>query len=546
MENKLIVSLSPHVHGGDSVQKNMYGVLIALIPAFLVSLYFFGLGALIVTATSVAACLFFEWAIGKYLMKKPTTTICDGSAIITGVLLAFNLPSNLPIWIIILGALFAIGVGKMSFGGLGCNPFNPALAGRVFLLLSFPVQMTSWPVVGQLTAYTDATTGATPLALMKQAIYGDTAALSQIPDALTLLIGQNGGCLGEVSALALLIGLVYMLWKKIITWHIPVSILATVFVFAGIMHLADPEKYVSPVLQLLSGGLMLGAVFMATDYVTSPMSKKGMLIYGVCIGLLTVVIRLGGSEEEMKKLESSLKNMLLVLTGVTAISVALLAYVNELTKGPIAEANAKTLNEALKKVLPEFTNNPVAESDTIFSEKDGKKNVDFIVYPAKNGEELVGTAVEAKSMGFGGELKVLVGFNAEGKIYNYSLLAHTETPGLGSKADKWFGAYDPAKGEKAVSHEESTKSILGMNPGEAPLTVSKDGGAVDAITASTITSRAFLNAVNAAYQAYKAEGGEVNGVTGASQKAKGADADAADAATGATIKVELTDSVSAK
>ena len=281
MENKLIVSLSPHVHGGDSVQKNMYGVLIALIPAFLVSLYFFGLGALIVTATSVAACLFFEWAIGKYLMKKPTTTICDGSAIITGVLLAFNLPSNLPIWIIILGALFAIGVGKMSFGGLGCNPFNPALAGRVFLLLSFPVQMTSWPVVGQLTAYTDATTGATPLALMKQAIYGDTAALSQIPDALTLLIG-----------------LVYMLWKKIITWHIPVSILATVFVFAGIMHLADPEKYVSPVLQLLSGGLMLGAVFMATDYVTSPMSKKGMLIYGVCIGLLTVVIRLFGAYPE--------------------------------------------------------------------------------------------------------------------------------------------------------------------------------------------------------------------------------------------------------
>ena len=156
MENKLIVSLSPHVHGGDSVQKNMYGVLIALIPAFLVSLYFFGLGALIVTATSVAACLFFEWAIVKFLMKKPATTIFDGSAVITGVLLAFNLPSNLPIWIIILGALFAIGVGKMSFGGLGCNPFNPALAGRVFLLLSFPVQMTSWPLVGQLTAYADA------------------------------------------------------------------------------------------------------------------------------------------------------------------------------------------------------------------------------------------------------------------------------------------------------------------------------------------------------------------------------------------------------
>ena len=298
MENKLIVSLSPHVHGGDSVKKNMYGVLIALIPAFLVSLYFFGLGALIVTATSVAACLFFEWAIGKFLMKKETTTICDGSAVITGVLLAFNLPSNLPIWIIILGALFAIGVGKMSFGGLGNNPFNPALVGRVFLLLSFPVQMTSWPVVGQLTAYTDATTAATPLNLMKQIAGGNLEALKDLPSSFDLLIGNNGGCLGEVSALALLLGLAYMLWKKIITWHIPISILATVFVFSGIMHLVDPELYVSPVLQLLTGGLMLGAIFMATDYVTSPMSKKGMLIYGVCIGLLTVIIRLFGAYPE--------------------------------------------------------------------------------------------------------------------------------------------------------------------------------------------------------------------------------------------------------
>ena len=208
--------------------------------------------------------------------------------------------------------------------------------------------------------------------------------------------------------------------------------------------------------------------------------------------------------------------MLLVLTGVTAISVALLAYVNELTKGPIAEANAKTLNKALKQVLPEFTNNPVGESDTIFSEKDGKKVVDFIVYPAKKGEEWVGSAVESKAMGFGGELKVLVGFDAKGKIYNYSLLAHTETPGLGSKADKWFGAYDATKGEKAVTHEMSKKSNIGMSPGEGELKVSKDGGQVDAITASTITSRAFLNAINKAYEAYKT--GEVDTVSGASQK----------------------------
>ena len=195
--------------------------------------------------------------------------------------------------------------------------------------------------------------------------------------------------------------------------------------------------------------------------------------------------------------------MLLVLTGVTAISVALLAYVNKLTKGPIAEANAKTLNEALKQVLPEFTNNPVGESDTIFSEKDGKKVVDFIVYPAKKGEEWVGSAVESKAMGFGGELKVLVGFDAEGKIYNYSLLAHAETPGLGSKAADWF-------------KEGNKGSIKGMSPGEGELKVSKDGGQVDAITASTITSRAFLKAVNAAYEAYKT--GEVNTVSGATRK----------------------------
>ena len=167
MENKLYVSPSPHIHGGDSISKNMYGVLIALVPAFLVSLYFFGLGALIVTVASVFFCVLFEYLIQKFLMKKEPT-IYDGSAILTGVLLAFNLPSNLPIWIIAIGALAAIGIGKMSFGGLGNNIFNPALTGRIFLLISFPAQMTTWPVVGQLTSYADATTGATVLSLMNE------------------------------------------------------------------------------------------------------------------------------------------------------------------------------------------------------------------------------------------------------------------------------------------------------------------------------------------------------------------------------------------
>ncbi len=299
---KLIVSLSPHAHGNDSVERNMYGVIIALIPAVLVSLYYFGIGSAVVLLTSVAACVFFEWAIAKYMLKtKPQ--VLDGSAMLTGLLLGMNLPSNLPVWIIILGALIAIGVGKMSFGGLGNNPFNPALVGRCFLLVSFPAQMTSWPTVGQLGSYLDAQTGATPLSVMKEAIKtGDASLLDKLPDTFTMLLGNpaNGmgaGTIGEVCAAALLLGLIYMLVKKIITWHIPVSILCTVFVFSGLMHMINPV-YANPVYELLSGGLMLGAIFMATDYVTSPMTKKGQLIYGVAIGFLTIVIRNWGSYPE--------------------------------------------------------------------------------------------------------------------------------------------------------------------------------------------------------------------------------------------------------
>lgn len=291
MTNKLVVSPSPHIHSGDSVEKNMYGVLIALIPAFIVSLIYFGLGALIVTITSVVFCVLFEFLIQKYLMKvKPSIT--DGSAVITGVLLAFNLPSNLPLWIIIIGALVAIGIGKMSFGGLGNNIFNPALVGRVFLLISFPAQMTVWPEPGFFPLhYMDASTGATTLTLIKEnsdKIFSYTA----------MLLGERGGSIGEVSALALVIGFVFMLWKKIITWHIPVFVVLTVAVFTGIMHLVNPFEYADPAIHILSGGLLLGAVFMATDYATSPMSKNGMIVYAVGIGFITTVIRLFGAYPE--------------------------------------------------------------------------------------------------------------------------------------------------------------------------------------------------------------------------------------------------------
>lgn len=295
---KPIISLSPHVHGGDSVQRNMYGVCMALLPALAASLWFFGLGAAIVMLTSVASCVFLEWAIAKFILKRERITITDGSAVLTGMLLGFNLPSNLPIWIIIIGALVAIGIGKMTFGGLGCNPFNPALAGRIFLLISFPVQMTSWPEIKQYMAYTDATTSATPLSLMQTAIAtGDASVLEQLPSLEEMLLGAMGGSLGEVSALMLLLGTVFMLWKKIITWHIPVSILGTVAVFSTALHLWNPA-YAHPLAVLMSGGLILGACFMATDYVTSPMSHRGQLIYGVCIGLLTVVIRNWGAYPE--------------------------------------------------------------------------------------------------------------------------------------------------------------------------------------------------------------------------------------------------------
>jgi len=299
--SKLIISPSPHVHSGDSVKKNMYGVIIALLPALAASLWVFGIGALVVTVTAIAASVLFEYLIEKYLLKVPST-ISDGSAVITGLLLAFNLPSNLPVWIIIIGALVAIGIGKMSFGGLGNNPFNPALVGRVFLLISFPVQMTTWPVpMKNVGTYLDASTGATPLSIVKEGLKNGeklTDLLGQIPSYMDMFMGEMGGSAGEVAALALLLGFAYLLIRKIITWHIPVAVLGTIAVFTGLLHWSNPEVYAGPIFHLLTGGAMLGAIFMATDYVTSPMTKKGMIIFGVGIGIITVLIRVFGAYPE--------------------------------------------------------------------------------------------------------------------------------------------------------------------------------------------------------------------------------------------------------
>ncbi|MCI9606756.1 MAG: RnfABCDGE type electron transport complex subunit D [Muribaculaceae bacterium] len=280
------VSLPPHIHSPHSVSRCMWSVVIALVPALACAFWFFGLGAAIVTAVSVVACVVFEYAITRWMLgRRPT--VYDGSAALTGLLLALNLPSNLPVWIVVVGAFVAIAIGKMAFGGLGCNIFNPALVGRVFLLLSFPAQMTSWPLpAADRLAYTDAATGATTLSLIK------TGAASPADiDLWQLTVGGVGGSLGEVSAIALLIGFIYLLATRVISWHIPVSIIATVALMSFLVG-ADP------LVEILSGGLLLGSIFMATDYVTSPMTRSGMLLYGVMIGLITLVIRLWGAYPE--------------------------------------------------------------------------------------------------------------------------------------------------------------------------------------------------------------------------------------------------------
>jgi Na+-translocating ferredoxin:NAD+ oxidoreductase subunit D len=297
----LTLSGSPHIQTDRSVRGIMFDVVIAMVPALLVSFWFFGLGAIKVTVVAVIACILFEWLITKYILKA-RSTISDGSAIVTGILLAFNLPSSLPVWMIVIGSLVAIGVAKMSFGGLGKNPFNPAIVGRIFLMISFPVDMTMWPKPIESRWFLsfnnldktvlDSITGPTPLGLLKG------GKMEELPGYVDLLLGNMGGSIGEISAIALLIGALYMLYRKVITWHIPVSYLGSVILFTGILWLVNPTIYVDPLFHLVTGGLMLGAFYMATDMVTSPMSGKGMLIYGIGCGVLTIVIRVFGAYPE--------------------------------------------------------------------------------------------------------------------------------------------------------------------------------------------------------------------------------------------------------
>ena len=295
--NNYTISGSPHVHGGESTKKIMYSVIIALMPAFLFSIYYFGFNAVRVTLISVAACVLTEWLIQKYMIKGECT-IGDGSAIITGMLLAFNLPSNIPAWMIIVGSIVAIGIGKMSFGGLGNNPFNPALVGRVFMLISFPVAMTTWPTPKPLfgEALTDAVTGPTALGFVKEALAQGVPA-----NELTNQITENiyySGSLGEIGSIAIIIGGLFLIIRKVIDWQTPVIIIATVGIISTVCWLIDPTQFVHPMIHIFGGGLMLGAFFMATDMATSPMTMKGKIVFSIGVGALTIIIRLWGAYPE--------------------------------------------------------------------------------------------------------------------------------------------------------------------------------------------------------------------------------------------------------
>ncbi len=294
MENqKLVISPAPHVHGKNDTRRMMGDVLLALLPALVVSVVAYGWQAFVVVAFSVACCVLVEWFIQKFMLRGENT-LGNLSAIVTGVLLGFNLPANIPLGLVAIAAVVAIGIGKMTYGGLGKNPFNPALVGRVFLLVAFPVAMTSFPEAA------GAVSGATPLAMAKEALKAGTpvSEIVQSVDWGGMLLGTKSGSLGEISVVALLLGFVWLLVRRVISWHIPVCVLGTMALFSGIMWAVSPAEYMSPLFHLLSGGAVLGAVFMATDYVTSPMTKKGMVIYAVGIGAITMLIRLWGPYPE--------------------------------------------------------------------------------------------------------------------------------------------------------------------------------------------------------------------------------------------------------
>lgn len=304
--SKIVVSPSPHLHAPVSTRSIMRDVLIALAPVTLVSLVFYGWAELLLLTVCIVSCLLTEYLITRFLMKRPST-LSDGSAAVTAVLLALNLPASCPWWVAMIGSVFAIGVVKMTFGGLGQNIFNPAIAARVFLLVSFPTQMTRWTApasIAQAWSFSpvDAVSGATPLGLVSDGLRAGQS-LEQIFaehnfSYSQMLFANVGGSVGEISAVALLLGFAYLLMRKVIKAYTTLAIWTTIIGMSAIFSIVDPSSYTDPMFNMLTGGVLIGSIFMATDYVTSPMSNTGCVIYGFGIGLQTMLIRYFGAYPE--------------------------------------------------------------------------------------------------------------------------------------------------------------------------------------------------------------------------------------------------------
>ena len=567
--NLLRLSGSPHIHTNNSVQKIMWTVIIALLPAMVFSFIYYRWDAVRVVMLSVATCVILEWLFQKIFFKGKQS-ISNGSAVITGILLAFSLPSRLGMiqyyevkfvgmefslpwmpngWLIILGAVVAIGIAKTAFGGLGKNIFNPALAGRVFLFFVFPQQMTKWALpkpaffgVDALTSATtvDATTGATPLSVIKQAmVEGQNVThllpLHKIPNYAQLLLGERGGSLGEVAALAIILGGIILLVRKVITWHIPVTFIGTVYIFAAILHQINPDLYIMPQYEILVGGLLLGAVFMATDMVTSPMVSSGKIIFGVGCGVLTMLIRIWANYPEgvsisilimnafvpfidkgfkpaqfgtktvytnklihaVATIKSNFRNIFLSLFFISIVAAVVLGVVNHMTEKEIKiiEAPQKSTTEQVLPPFDELKETKIVVQTAVEnnSSKQGYRTDTLSVYDAYKNNKWVGTAVETFSdKGFGGRIDLMVGFLPNGNIYKIVVLKHSESPERGGKMkSKWADQF------------------IGKNPATYKLAIKKDGGDVDAITGATNSSKAYSSAVQDAYTIFIKNGGKI-------------------------------------
>ena len=474
------VSANPHVRDKASTHSIMLDVIIALLPATLFGFWNFGVKAIINTVICVAVCVLAEYVWQRCMHQK--ITIKDCSAALTGLLLALNLPPEVPFWIPVIGGLFAIIVVKQLFGGLGQNFMNPALGARCFLLISFAGIMTNFSYNGFGGSF-DATTSATPLAALKA---------GEVVNLKAMFLGNTAGTIGETSALLLLVGGVYLIAKKIISWRIPVCYIVTlglfVLLFGG--HGFDMTYFAE---QLCGGGLMLGAFFMATDYVTSPITPKGQIVFGILLGILTGIFRLFGGSAE----------------GVSyAIIFCNLLY--GITKKPIADQEAKAQMEAYKAVFPKASDFKDVDG---FSEEAASKVIASYKNTVDGHEsDVISSAVEAvdasgkalgyifnitTSKGYGGDIQLTVGIQSDGTVSGYSVLSISETAGLGMKAKD-----DPSWGKQFAGKKADAFSVVKDGSG------SGDDAKIDAISGATITSKAVTGAMNSCLAYFQSlEGG---------------------------------------